>query len=182
MRVIKLWNSRVISVIDQRLNPSQPPDSQNLQQANNTCTKLTYTVLSLSQHVVIELNPVDSPCSVFGDTNTSLSVSVHLLQNCPPGVSISKSENSCVCEPRLAHYTNSCTITNSIRRITRKLGQLFWIGYPMMCTAYHKRLIRVKWQGVITPIGAIVSRSQTPCESLATRDYRRNTLGCVMTA
>ena len=108
--------SRVISVIDQRMNPSQPPDSQNLQQTNNTCTKLTYTVLSLSQHVVIELNPVDSPCSVFGDTYTSLSVSVHLLKNYPPGFSISESENSCVCEPRLVHVLYKQLHYNKWRR------------------------------------------------------------------
>ena len=117
--------SGVISIIDQ----GHPPDSQHLQQANNTCTKLSYTVLSLSQHVVIQLKPEYSPCSVFADTDTKLHVSVHLHQNCPPGFNISESEKSCVCEPRLANYTNSCTITNGIGQITHKSGQLFWIGY-----------------------------------------------------
>ena len=121
--------STVISIINQRYYSGHLPDSQHLQQANNTCTKLDYTVLSLSPHVDIELKPEDSPCSVFANTNTKLSILVPLHQNCPPGFSISASEKSCVCEPRLARYTNSCTITNGVGRITRKSGQEFWIGY-----------------------------------------------------
>ena len=121
--------SRVISIIDQTFHPSHLPDSQHLQQANNTCTKLNYTVLSLSQYVVIGLNPEGSPCSVYSDTISELYVAVNLHQNCPPGLSISESGTLCVCEPRLAHYTNSCSITNGVGRITRKSGQQFWIGY-----------------------------------------------------
>ena len=121
--------SRVISIIDQRYYSGHLPDSQHLQQANNTCTKLNYTVLSLSQHVVIRLNPEGSPCSVYADTISELYVAVNLHQNCPPGFNSSESEKSCVCEPRLAHYTNSCSITNGVGRITRKSGQQSWIGY-----------------------------------------------------
>ena len=117
--------NRVISIIDQRYYPGHLPDSQHLQQANNTCTKLNYTVLSLSQQVVIELQPEGSPCSDFDGAITPLSITVDLHQNCPPGFNISESEKSCVCEPRLAHYTNSCTITNGVGRVTRKSGQQF---------------------------------------------------------
>ena len=105
--------SRVISIINQEYHPSHLPDSQHLQPANNTCTKLNYTVFSLSQYVVIELKPEDSPCSVFADI-IATSITVPLHQNCPPGFSISESGKSCVCEPRLAHYTNGCTITNGV--------------------------------------------------------------------
>ena len=121
--------SRVISIIDQTFHSGHLLDSQHLQQINNTCTKLNYTVLSLSQYVVIGLNPEGSPCSVFADTNSDVYVTVYLHQNCPPGFNSSESEKSCVCEPRLAHYTNSCGITNGVGRITRKSGQQFWIGY-----------------------------------------------------
>ena len=101
--------SRVISIIDQEgYYPGHLPDSQHLQQANNTCTKLNYTVLSLSQRVDIELHAEGSPCSVLLDTNT-LDIYVDLDQICPPGFSISESEKACVCEPRLAQYTNNCT-------------------------------------------------------------------------
>ena len=41
--------SRVVSTIYQSANPSHLPDSQHLQQVNNMCTKLNYTVLSLSE-------------------------------------------------------------------------------------------------------------------------------------
>ena len=37
-------------------------DYQYLQQTNNTCTKLNYTVFSLSQEVNIELHPEGSSC------------------------------------------------------------------------------------------------------------------------
>ena len=39
------------------------PDSQYLQQANSTCTKLNYTVFSLSQFPIIYLYAEDRPCS-----------------------------------------------------------------------------------------------------------------------
>ena len=124
--------SGVVSIIDQGSNPGHLPDSQHLQTANNTCTKLNYTVLSLSQHVDIELHPDDSPCSVVfaADTNT-LYISVSLNQTCPPGFNLSLSEKSCVCEPRLAQYTgkHKCTITNGVGNITRDSGQQFWVGY-----------------------------------------------------
>ena len=107
---------------------SSPQYSNNLQQTNNMCTIFNYTVLSLYQYVNIELHAEGSPCSVFGDRN-ELDFSVKLNQTCPPGFNISESEQSCVCEPRLAQYTNNCTITNGIGQITREPGQQFWIGY-----------------------------------------------------
>ena len=102
--------------------------SQYLQQASNTCTKLNYTVFSQIWIVDIELRADGSPCSVVSDVSAP-SISVSLYQTCPPGFSISKSKTSCVCEPRLAHYTNSCTITNGVGNITRDSGQQFWVGY-----------------------------------------------------
>ena len=99
--------------------------SQKLQQANKTCTKLNYTVLSSSQiqQVYIRLYPAESPCSDFSN------ISVSLYQTCPPGLSFSEYAKSCACEPRLAQYTNDCTITNGVGQITREAGQLFWVGF-----------------------------------------------------
>ena len=122
--------SYVISTIEKNIHY---PDvnlqgSQKLQQANKTCTKLNYTVLSSSQikQVDILLSAADSPCSkLLGITE----ISVSLYQTCPPGLSFSESAKSCVCEPRLAQYTNSCTITNGVGKITREAGQLFWVGF-----------------------------------------------------
>ena len=125
-------SSGVVSVIDQGFNPGQLPDSQHLQQANNTCTKLNYTVLSLSRDVEIDLHADYSPCSVvFAVDPNKLYISVNLYQTCPPGFSLSVSEKSCVCEPRLAQYTgeHKCTITNGVGNITRDTGQQFWVGY-----------------------------------------------------
>ena len=54
---------------------------------------------------------------------------MNLIQTCPLGLNISELERSCVCEPRLANYTNQCTITNGLGQITRDSGEKFWVGY-----------------------------------------------------
>ena len=100
-------------------------DSQYLQQAHNTCTELNYTVFSLHQNVFIKLQPGGSPCSDVFHTV----IAVTLNQTCPPGFNISKSNKSCVCEQRLAKYTNNCTISNGVGRITHNSNQQFWVGY-----------------------------------------------------
>ena len=108
-------------------------DSQYLQQAN-TCTKLNYTVFSLSRYVLIELQAEGNPCSKFNDIypmDYSLRIRVDLDQTCPPGLNISKSARACVCEPRLAKYTGThqCNITNGDGTIRRDSSQQFWVGY-----------------------------------------------------
>ena len=100
-------------------------DSQYLQQARNTCTELNYTVFSLHQKVFIKLQPGGSPCSNVIHTV----IAVNLNQTCPPGFNISISNKSCVCEQRLAKYTNDCTISSGISQITRGSGHHFWVGY-----------------------------------------------------
>ena len=125
--------SKVISTIEKLLYPgANLQSSQKLQQAKNTCTKLNYTVLLSSQiqQVDILLSAIDSPCSKVCDT--TLDISVSLYQTCPPGLSFSESAKSCVCEPRLAQYTNSCNITNGVGQITREAGQQFWVGYDKL--------------------------------------------------
>ena len=102
-------------------------DYQYLQQTRNTCTKLDYTVFSLSQEVKIELHPEGSPCLKYD--SGLLKYLVKLNQTCPPGFNISKFKKSCVCEPRLAECTNQCNITNGLGQITRDPGQQFWVGY-----------------------------------------------------
>ena len=115
--------SRVISTVEN----NDLLDSQYwLQQANETCTMLNYRVFSLSQRVKIKLHPEGSPCSTYYD---KLQVTVTLNQTCPPGFDISESARACVCEQRLAHYTNKCNITNGLGQITRDSGQQFWVGF-----------------------------------------------------
>ena len=122
--------SRVIGTIDNnQYSGTSLRDSQHLQQANNICTTLSYTVLSLSkiQQVKIRLYATESPCSKFRDYTLEISVSLH--QTCPPGFEFTESAKSCVCEPRLAQYTNNCNITNGIGQIAHKPGEQFWVGY-----------------------------------------------------
>ena len=120
-------SSEVISTIVQTVNPGHLSDSQYLQKANNTCTKLNYKVSSLSQFVYIGLYGAHSPCSSY--SGYGLYISVDLNQTCPPGFNISKSTQSYVCEPKLQRYTNSCTITNGLGQITHYASQQFWVGY-----------------------------------------------------
>ena len=102
------------------------PPSQYHQQVNNTCTKLNYTVHSLSQRVGIELHAESSPCSNYELLPT---LTINLYQTCPPGFNISESRKSCVCVSRLAQYAHQCNITNNLGQITREAGQHFWAGY-----------------------------------------------------
>ena len=120
-------SSTVISDIDQSVNPGHLTDSQYLQKTNNTCTKLKYTIFSLSQFVRMRLYAENSPCSSY--SGYTLHILVKLNQTCPPGFNISKSTQSCVCEPNLQRYTNSCTIRNGLGQITRASSQQFWVGY-----------------------------------------------------
>ena len=113
--------SRVISSIS---NAGDTLDSQYLQQqANNTCTALSYAVSSLSQYVEIDLHAEGTPC------DDKLKILLTLNQTCPPGFNLSESHKVCVCEPRLAQYEVQCNITNGLRRITRYSGRQFWVGY-----------------------------------------------------
>ena len=103
---------------------------QYIQQTNNICTTFNYTVFSLSptyheKEVHIGLY-ADGPCSTFSD---KLVFRLNIHPNCPPGFDISKSARSCVCEQRLAKYTNNCNITNGLGQITRYSNQQFWVGY-----------------------------------------------------
>ena len=107
-------SSTVISKIDQSVNSGDNlPDSQRLQQAKGTCTKLDYTVLSLAQTVKIKLRVEGSPCPNCGGIYI-LDIYVNVNHTCPPGFNISLSNKACVCEPRLANYTNQCNITNGV--------------------------------------------------------------------
>ena len=101
---------------------------QYLQEANNTCSNLNYTVFSLSQHVGIQLHAEGSPCSKYQHELLPL-IYLSLNQTCPPGFIISRSARSCVCEPRLIKYTHQCNITNGLGRVTCESNQRFWIGY-----------------------------------------------------
>ena len=116
-------SSGVISTIEKSPQTNPLHSKYRLQQANNTCTTFSYAVLSLSRYVTIELHADGSPCE------DKLTIGVTLVQACPPGFSLSTSARSCVCEPRLAKYTNSCTISNELGKITRSEGQQFWVGY-----------------------------------------------------
>ena len=99
---------------------------QYLQQANNTCTTLNYTVFSRLGYRSSLVLYADGPCSTFGK---KLTFDLTMKNTCPPGFNFSESASACVCKPRLAKYTNSCNITNGLGRITRYSKQQFWVRY-----------------------------------------------------
>ena len=111
-------------------------DYQYLQYTNNTCTKLYYTVFSLSRKVFIKLHPEGSPCSKYDDGPLYFSLTIN--QTCPPGFNISELARSCVCESRLEQYTNHCNITDGVGQITRDSNKQFWVGYD---NSSHKLIL-----------------------------------------
>ena len=108
-------------------------DSQRFQQASNTCTKLNYTVFSLSPSVNIQLSSENRQC------DDNLLITVSLYQTCPPGFNFSMSARSCVCQPRLVSYIETsqcdyttctqCIIRNGVGQITRDSTKKIWVGY-----------------------------------------------------
>ena len=97
---------------------------QSVQEANNNCTALNYTVFtSYSGSLVLY---ADGPCSTSSDV---LNISLTIYQTCPPGFNISELSDTCICEERLQEYTNECNIINGLRLITRNSDKDFWVGY-----------------------------------------------------
>ena len=101
--------------------------SQYSQKTSTTCTKLTYTVFPQSFSMYLKLY-ADGPCSTFGKI---LNILLDIKEDCPPGFEfeVSSFEVSCICDQRIAKYTNKCNITNGLGKITRDRGQRFWVGY-----------------------------------------------------
>ena len=94
---------------------------QDTQDVKKNCTVLYYQVHSsiVNNNNTLVLH-TDGPCSTAGN----LSISLRFLP-CPPGFSISSSDGTCGCEPRLRKYTTRCNITE--RTLARE-GE-FWVGY-----------------------------------------------------
>ena len=100
---------------------------QYKQQVKTTCTTLNYTVFALYEFFDSYMYLyADGLCQTFSDR---LLLHFNINQTCPPGFQLSESASSCVCEQRLAKYTNQCNITTGLGRITRDSHQRFWVGY-----------------------------------------------------
>ena len=102
--------STVRSILNQNVNPGHLSDSQYLQQANTTCTKLNYTVFSLNQSVNIMLYAENhSPCNEF-----ELQITIQLNQTCPPGFYRSESVKAKIYK-ELQYYKQHWTNNTSFR-------------------------------------------------------------------
>ena len=123
--------STVRNIVEKDEGVGKLQDRQYLQHTNNTCTKLNYTVFSLSPRVGIELHVEGSPCPRQKGNEYKLFVLVHLTQSCPPGFHLSKSEKLCVCEPRLAQYigVHQCNIINKWTKTNHTLSKPTCLGW-----------------------------------------------------
>ena len=91
------------------------------QRTIRSCTILDYTIRSLAVNQTHEkfLYPVQGPCPrVF------LNISILVLP-CPPGFELS-AQGVCVCDKRLADYTDTCNADNGT--ILRDISDSFWVG------------------------------------------------------
>ena len=119
-------NGIVPSAVRSRFTKGFLQGLQYIQETKSACTKLSYTVFSLSDNdVQLELY-ADGPCTTFSD---ELVLQLDINQTCPPGFNLSSVESSCVCEPRLEIYTSHCNITDDLGKITRDSLDQFWVGY-----------------------------------------------------
>ena len=104
---------------------------QHLQQTNNTCSKLNYTVFSLSQEVNIELHPEGSPCS--NCSSQTLNYLVYLHQTCHLDLTfLSQKDHVSVSQDLHSIATHQCNITNGLGQITCDSNQHFWVGYDIL--------------------------------------------------
>ena len=117
-------NGVVSSKVRSYISNGHLQDFQYSQQANTFSSTFSYTAFSLSNSNIVLY--ADGPCSTFSD---KLVIQLIIYQTCPSGFSLSKSANSCICEPRLKRYTHNCNITSGLGQITRYSGQRFWVGY-----------------------------------------------------
>ncbi len=95
--------------------------SQITQRTNRKCTTLKYTIRSSAVNKTHNklLIPVHGPCPrVF------VNVSLQILP-CPPGFELSQ-QQACICDQRLADYTNTCSADNGT--ILRDTSDSFWVG------------------------------------------------------
>ena len=96
-------------------------DPQHIQETNNTCTPLNYTIISRTNNSVASLTLfAEGPC---GDQGDPLQIEVS-LRSCPKGFALSD-EGICTCEERLQKYTTNCDING---RTIEHVGE-FWVGY-----------------------------------------------------
>ena len=146
---------------------------QYKQQVKSTCTTLNYTVFALygfwGSYMYLY---ADGPCSTFSDR---LILHLNINQTCPPGFNLSESASSCVCQQRLAKYTNQCNITNGLGRITRDSNQRFWVGYDSQSDGLilHPHcpltiVLLTKWTFLLTiQIYNVLTTDQACCVELA---------------
>lgn len=107
--VIQVYNSSV------RLG-----DLELTQTIPSECTELTYTVFASPGNASVELY-AEGPCLTLG---TPLTIQLSVLP-CPPGLSQTEVNGSCVCDERLQRYTDICNATDG----TIFRDGDFWVGY-----------------------------------------------------
>ena len=76
------------------------------QQSKRSCTRLQYSISSISEYEVIQLVPAGvSTDFIFANINVT-------LLKCPPGFTLYNATNMCNCHPLLNQYNVTCNIDN----------------------------------------------------------------------
>ena len=100
---------------------------ESIQNADNQCTVLTYTIHSYEKSTSQEITLyTEGPCL---PTDTSLNMLRVLIDisHCPPGFQISEVHPKCVCAERLQKFTNMCLVDD--KEVLRAQDATFWVGY-----------------------------------------------------
>ena len=96
--------------------------TESIQNINESCTTLRYTIRSSSNQTIALY--ADGPCPPTKINTLQVHTSI---QQCPPGFQLSQFQPICVCAERLQKFTNSCQIND--KTVLRRHDAEFWVGY-----------------------------------------------------
>ena len=102
--------------------PSIFQGTENIQNINNNCTTLRYTVHSTSSQEVALYAEGPCPPTVMNTLKVIIDI-----QQCLPGLGLSQYQPICICAERLQQFTNTCRIDD--QTVLRAHNAEFWVGY-----------------------------------------------------
>ena len=115
----------IVQVINTSKSSITIPQNENIQNANNSCTTLKYTIQSSAENITQNMTLyAKGPCTP-SQTNT-LTITVDILYS-PPGFQLLSNQTACTCAERLQHFTDTCLINN--KTVLRRQDAEFWVGY-----------------------------------------------------
>ena len=122
-----------IQVID--TPDSKIQETETIQNTNQNCTTLKYTIQSTAEHSTQEMTLyAEGPCPPEHPSPTKMDTRLNTLRvltdilDCPPGFQLSQTQPAiCICTDRLQQFTNTCQVND--QTVLRKHDAQFWVGY-----------------------------------------------------